>query len=47
MESHAFRSVKDNSGLFCLECFYDKIMGTLAEKFFGYGPIELEDSQKV
>ena len=43
--SYAYRSVADNSGVFCSSCFYDYVAGTPAEKSFGY-VFELEESQK-
>lgn len=44
-KSYAYRSVADNSGVFCSSCFYEYVAGTPAEKSFGY-VFELEDSQK-
>ncbi|KAK0099545.1 hypothetical protein ONS95_005240 [Cadophora gregata] len=43
--SYAYRSVADNSGVFCSTCFYNDVAGTPAEKYFGYA-FELEEPQK-
>jgi hypothetical protein len=44
--STIFRSVKDNCGVFCSGCFHDVVVGTQAERDFGY-EIEIDDDQKA